>query len=85
MAYYHVEVGYRTKRGGVAMGMTVKAFGPDEAEEIARERAIGKHRARRWVFTNIREAEASDIALGVVNEPPAPHHDKTRKQTCLSG
>lgn len=26
MAYYRIELGYRTKRGGVSLGMTVKAF-----------------------------------------------------------
>lgn len=67
MAHYHVEVGYRTKRGGVAVGMTVKAFGPDEAEEFAREYVIGKRPTRKWVYTDIREATASDISLGVVN------------------
>lgn len=65
MAHYHVEIGYRTKRSAVAVGMTVKAFGPDEAEEIAREYVIGKRAARQWRFTDIREATAADISLGV--------------------
>lgn len=69
MAYYHVEIGYRTKRGGVALGMTVKAFGPDEAEEIARDQVLKGYPARRWCFTKVREADAADIRIGVVNEP----------------
>jgi hypothetical protein len=76
MACYHVEVGYRTKRGGVAVGMTVKAFGPDEAEYFARDYVIGKHRARRWVFTDIREATETDIRIGVVNERSARATDQ---------
>lgn len=67
MAHYHVEIGYRTKRGGVAVGMTVKAFGPDEAEEYAREHVIGKRSARQWAYTRIREATDLDIRLGVAN------------------
>lgn len=71
MAYYYIEVGYRTKRGGVALGMTVKAFGPEEADEIAREKAIGRSKARQWIYSDIREATVADISLGVVNERTA--------------
>ena len=78
MAHYHAEVGYRTKRGGTAVGLTVKAFGPDEAEDVAREYVIGKHRARQWIFTKIREVTASDISLGVLNEcvPASPRQER---------
>jgi len=67
MAYYHVEIGYKTKRGVAALGMTVKAFNDEEAEEIARERAIGKSKVRKWCYSEVREATESDIRLGVVN------------------
>lgn len=67
MAFYHVEIGYRTKRGGVALGMTVKAFDADEAEEIAKDRTLKGYPARKWAYTSTREADASDISLGVVN------------------
>ena len=66
MAPYHVEIGYRTKRGGVAIGMTVEAFGPDEAEEMAREKILIGYPARKFCFSHIRKATKSDIALGVV-------------------
>lgn len=72
MAYYHVEIGYQTKRGGVALGMTVKAFDPDEAEGIARDHTLKGYPARKWRFSNVREADAADIRIGVVNEPKAP-------------
>lgn len=66
MAFYHVEVGYRTKRGGVALGMTVEAFGPDEAEGMARQKALTGYRARKFCYSVVREATESDIALGVI-------------------
>lgn len=69
MAFYHVEVGYRFKKRktGEAVGMTVEAFGPDEAEEMVRERYVDKYPSRIWVFTKIREATPSDMALGIAN------------------
>lgn len=67
MAYYHVEIGYRTKRSAIAEGMTIKAFGPDEAEEVARARVLDKYPARQWCFTDIREATEADISLGVIS------------------
>lgn len=76
MAFYRIEIGYRTKRGGVAVGMTVKAFGPEEAEEYAQERILGKYPSRKWAYTYICEATKSDICLGVFDAaappPPAP-------------
>jgi hypothetical protein len=71
MAFYHVEIGYRTKRGGVCLGMTVKAFGPDEAEEIARKRTLHGYPARKFAFSRIREATASDLRIGVFDETVA--------------
>lgn len=68
MAYYHVTLGYRTKRGGVSIGMTVKAFGPDEAVEIAQKKYLHPFKARKFSSSNVKEADASDISLGVVNE-----------------
>ncbi len=56
MASYHVEIGYRTKRGGVAEGMTIEAFGPDEAEEIAREKVLKGHPARKFAYASVRES-----------------------------
>lgn len=55
MAKYRVEIGYRTKSGGVAVGMTIDAFGPDEAEEIAREKVLKGYPARKWAYSDIRE------------------------------
>ncbi len=65
MALYHVEIGYKTKRSACAVGMTVKAFGPDEAEGFAREKIVGKYPARKWCFSDVREATEGDIACGV--------------------
>lgn len=69
MAFYHVEVGYTVgkRKTGVALGMTVKAFGPDEAEEIAIERTLEGKANRKWHFSKVREADSDDIKLGVVN------------------
>ena len=51
MAKYRVEVAYRTKRGGVCLGMTVEA--DDEAEAIAKaEREVLHGRpARKRAYT----------------------------------
>lgn len=65
MAHYHVQIGYATKRVGTELGMTVEAFGPDEAEEVAKTWALDGHPARKWHYTKIREATASEIACGV--------------------
>jgi hypothetical protein len=67
MANYRVEIAYRTKRGGVCVGMTVAAFGPDEAEEIATARIITPYKARKFAFCRISEATAQDIAMGVIH------------------
>jgi hypothetical protein len=69
MAYYHVEVGYVVgkRKSGVALGMTVKAFDAEEAEEIARKHALAGKKNRKWHFSNTREATESDIKLGVIN------------------
>lgn len=55
MAFYNVEIFYRTKRNGTACGMMVEAFGPDEAEEIARDHVLKGYPARQWVGSNITE------------------------------
>ena len=68
MAYYHVEIAYRTKRSGTVVGMTVKAFDPDEAVEIARADILGGYPARQFAYSNVREATETDIGLGVINE-----------------
>ena len=68
MAYYRIELGYRTKRGGVSLGMTVKAFDPDEAQDIARARHIDPFKARKFCFAHITEATKSEIEQGVINE-----------------
>lgn len=69
MAFYHVEVGYTVgkRKTGIAIGMTVKAFNDEEAEEIARERALEGKKNRKWHYSNTREATAADIACGIVN------------------
>lgn len=67
MAYYKVTLGYKTKRGGVAMGMTVKAFEPDEAVELVKKHHLYPYKARQFCFSDVREADADDIALGVAN------------------
>lgn len=67
MAFYRVEIGYRTKRRGVALGMTVKAFNDEEAEQIARDKAIKGYPARKWCYSDVREADPTDINNGVVN------------------
>ena len=69
MAFYHVEVGYVVgkRKTGVAVGMTVKAFNDEEADEIAREIALGGKKNRKWHYSDVREATKSDIALGVIN------------------
>ena len=69
MAYYHVELGYYTKRGGVALGMTVKAFGPDEASEFVEGKYLRPYKARKFGFCRVREATPEDMSLGVANEP----------------
>lgn len=68
MAFYHVTIGYSTKRGGVALGMTVEAFDPDHAEDIARAKALDGYPARKWRFSNVREATADDMFLGIVRQ-----------------
>lgn len=67
MAYYRVELGYKTKRGGVALGMTVKAFGPEQAEELVREKYLDPYPARQFAFCKISEADEHDMAMGVAN------------------
>lgn len=69
MAFYHVEIGYTVgkRKTGVALGMTVKAFNDEEAEGIARERALEGKKNRKWHYSDVREATEADIALGVVN------------------
>jgi len=59
MPKYHVEIGYRTKRGGVAVGMEVEAFGPDEAEEIAHDKILKGYPRRKWQFTKVMAAGAT--------------------------
>lgn len=65
MATYHVDVAYKTKRQAVCFGMTVEAFGPDEAEEIARNRVLKGYPARKFCWSKVSEATPADIALGV--------------------
>jgi hypothetical protein len=72
MPSYHIEVGYRTKRGGVAVGMTVFGFDQDEAEEFAKRHILHKHPARKWAFTRTYEAIEADIRLGVFNTEVRP-------------
>ena len=69
MAYYYVQLGYRFKkrRTGEAVGMTVKAFGPDEARELVEEKYLHPYPAREFAFCNVREATPEDMALGVAN------------------
>lgn len=64
MAFYRVELGYYTKRGGVEMGMTVKAFGPDQAQEYAEDKYISRYPARKFAYCKISEATEQDIKLG---------------------
>lgn len=61
MAKYHVEVGYRTKRGGVALGMDVEAFDPEQAEEIAERKALKGYPARKWCYTKVSEGVTTTI------------------------
>lgn len=69
MAHYYVKLGWRyaKRKGGVAIGMTVKAFGPDEAVDLVRERYLDPYPARRFAFSDVREATPDDMALGVAN------------------
>lgn len=55
MAKYHVRIGYTTQRGGTDIGMDVDAFGPDEAEEIAKDKIIKPYAARTWRYTKVSE------------------------------
>lgn len=57
MAKYYVEVAYRTKRGGVSVGMTVDAFNDSEATEIAEKAVLKGYPARKWVYTRVTESE----------------------------
>ena len=70
MAYYYVEIAYRfaKRKGGVSTGMTIKAFGPDEAEQIARDMELKGKPSRKFAWSRIREATESDKKLGVINE-----------------
>jgi len=63
MAKYHVEVGYRTKRGGVALGMEVEAFGPEEAEEIAERKTLKGYPARKWCYTKVSESNTTTVRM----------------------
>jgi hypothetical protein len=56
MATYYVQVGYKTKRGGVELGMDVEAFSPEDAEESGKDRALKGYPARKWCYTRVREA-----------------------------
>lgn len=51
MAKYRVEVGYTTKRGGVAVGMDIEADSREEAENAARDRVLKGYPARKWAYT----------------------------------
>ncbi len=53
MNTYRVEVGYKTKREAVSLGMTIKAYSEDEAEDKALEKALKGYPARKWMFTRI--------------------------------
>lgn len=64
-ACFRVEVGYRTKRGGVCLGMTVKAAYEDEADAKARKIALDGYPARKWCFSRVSKATRHDIAMGV--------------------
>lgn len=55
MAKYHVTVAYQTKREGVALGMDIEAFGPDEAQEIAERKVLKRYPARKWAYTRVEE------------------------------
>lgn len=70
MAYYYVELAYRfaKRKTGVRTGMTIRAFSPDEAEEIVRDKLLKGFPARRFAWSKIREATPNDMKLGVVNE-----------------
>ena len=70
MAYYRVRVGWKTKRGGVDAGMCVKAFGPDEAREIAVNHEMKGHPARKLAYTVIEEATHPDDIRNCINEEP---------------
>jgi hypothetical protein len=57
MARYRVEIGYRTKREAICLGMEIEAFNDTEAEEKAIAKHITPYPARRWVFTRVTEAK----------------------------
>jgi hypothetical protein len=56
MAKYRVDVGYKTKREAISLGMEIEAFNDTEAGEIAEAKVLKGYPARKWVFTRVSEA-----------------------------
>lgn len=69
MPYYHVELGYYTKRGGVALGITVKAVDAEDAEDLVCAKYLRPYPARKFGFCKVEDATPYHMSLGVANEP----------------
>jgi hypothetical protein len=61
VAYYRVEIAYRTKRQAVCCGMVVQAFNDTEAEEQAMAKIVAPYPARKWAYTRIAEATPREV------------------------
>jgi hypothetical protein len=79
---WRVELGYRTKRGGVALGMTIDADNADDAEEIAKAKHIAPYRARKWVYTILDDVPVTH-ARRSPHLPPWRRNDGRRQNHLL--
>ena len=52
---YHVVIGYKTKKGGAAVGMEIEADTEDDADDKARAKILNGHPARTWAYSRVAE------------------------------